>query len=125
MASQRAERRNYWTEILNRQAASGLSVAAFCRRESISQPSFYAWRRKLAQGGPDAVQRRPSNQPDETDSTGNPEAQRFVPVRIEEVSPPAALTICLPQGIRIEVPRGVDPPTLVSILAALAEARPC
>ena len=34
---------------LARRAASGLSVAAFCRREKLSQPSFYSWRRTIAQ----------------------------------------------------------------------------
>ena len=33
--------------ILREQCASGLSVAAFCRRARVPQASFYAWRRKL------------------------------------------------------------------------------
>jgi hypothetical protein len=37
-----------WREVLARQAESGLSVAEFCRREKLGQPSFYAWRRALA-----------------------------------------------------------------------------
>jgi flagellin len=36
-----------WREIFRKQRASGLSVAAFCRRSRIPQASFYAWRRKL------------------------------------------------------------------------------
>lgn len=36
-----------WRGLLQRQESSGLSVAAFCRRAGVSQPSFYAWRRKL------------------------------------------------------------------------------
>lgn len=32
------------------QAASGKSIAAFCRSEDISQANFYAWRTKLRGG---------------------------------------------------------------------------
>lgn len=33
-----------WREVLARFAQSGLAVVAFCRRERISQASFYRWR---------------------------------------------------------------------------------
>ncbi len=38
-----------WQELIGRQTGSGLSVADFCRRESISTASSYRWRR--LQGG--------------------------------------------------------------------------
>ncbi|MBP7790472.1 MAG: transposase, partial [Zoogloea sp.] len=40
-----------------RQAGSGLSVADFCRRESISTASFYRWRRLLGGGLEQALPR--------------------------------------------------------------------
>ena len=43
----RSDAAGRWREILRKQRASGLSVAAFCRRSRITQTSFYAWRRKL------------------------------------------------------------------------------
>jgi len=36
-----------WRGRLRDQAGSGLSVRAFCRRDGLSEPSFYAWRREL------------------------------------------------------------------------------
>ena len=36
-----------WRAHLTRHAASGKSIAAFCRAEQISQANFYAWRTKL------------------------------------------------------------------------------
>lgn len=39
-----------WQAVLGRFAASGLSVAAFCRQESLTPASFYRWRALLAQG---------------------------------------------------------------------------
>jgi hypothetical protein len=40
-----AERKSYWRSVQATHAASGLSVAAFCQLEKLSQPSFYDWRR--------------------------------------------------------------------------------
>lgn len=37
-----------WQTVMDRQAASGLSRAAFCRRERIPLASFDSWRRRLA-----------------------------------------------------------------------------
>jgi putative transposase len=36
-----------WRERVTRQAASGLSVGEFCRRERVSAWSFYRWRLRL------------------------------------------------------------------------------
>ncbi|MDB4650200.1 transposase [Pirellulaceae bacterium] len=42
------EKEQFWRLVLDEQAASGLSVRAFCRQEGISEPSYYAWRKELA-----------------------------------------------------------------------------
>lgn len=42
------EKRIKWSNRLDRQASSGLSVAAYCRKESISEANFYYWKRKLS-----------------------------------------------------------------------------
>ena len=46
-AARSAEKEACWRERLQNQAGSGLSVRAFCRREGLSEPSFYSWRREL------------------------------------------------------------------------------
>ncbi len=43
------EREVYWRELLAKQAASGLSVRAWCERESVSYTTFAYWRRRLGQ----------------------------------------------------------------------------
>jgi len=45
--SQARRSREEWREIIAQQQASGLTVAAFCRRVQLSPVSFFAWRRKL------------------------------------------------------------------------------
>ena len=89
--------RDAWREIIAQQQASGLTVAAFCRRAQLSAVSFFAWRRKLR----DAV--------------------TFAEVKLV---PPAALEasgveLHLPAGRRIVVRPGFDRQTLLELLAAL------
>ncbi len=36
-----------WRDRMSRWRRSGLSIAEFCRREQISQPSFFGWRKRL------------------------------------------------------------------------------
>lgn len=49
MANQqrRIEKVAYWQGHVDGQAAGGLSVRAYCLDHWLSEPSFYAWRRKL------------------------------------------------------------------------------
>ena len=42
------EKEGFWRDVIARQATSGLSVRAFCRARSLSEPSLYSWRRVLA-----------------------------------------------------------------------------
>lgn len=38
-----------WQQRMSRYREAGVSVAAFCRTERVSVPSFYHWRKRLAQ----------------------------------------------------------------------------
>ncbi|MEO0725380.1 MAG: hypothetical protein AAFZ63_12610, partial [Bacteroidota bacterium] len=40
-------RREYWSEVLSTQAASGLSKKAFCADRGINAATFYYWQRRL------------------------------------------------------------------------------
>ena len=42
------EKEEFWRSVLAERAASDLSVRAFCKREAVSEASFYFWRRELA-----------------------------------------------------------------------------
>jgi len=45
----RSDKRAVWTDRLRRYQQSGLSVARFCEKEGVSTPSFYQWKKRLAQ----------------------------------------------------------------------------
>ena len=65
-----------WAERLARQQRGTLSIAEFCRREKISPPSFYGWRKRLD------------------------EQALFVPVELSRAVEPSA------SGVQIELPGG-------------------
>ncbi len=78
-----------WRRILDEQAASGVSVAEFCRRGGLNPSSFYRWRKKLGKVEP---------------------VGRFVPVSVvEDASRPSAdvkIEVEFPCGAVLRVPAG-------------------
>ena len=46
-ARRSAEKEAFWRLVFEEHRASGQSVRAFCKQESISEASFYAWRKEL------------------------------------------------------------------------------
>lgn len=119
MEHTRRDREGFWRGILQRQAESGLNVASFCRQESISAPSFYAWRRKFQErdGGAPPIDRQFAKD--------TPLGGQLLPVRLEAGSSPAPVRILLPQGASIEAPGDIDRRVLVELLLALREAQGC
>ena len=83
-----------WRKRLERFGSSSASVALFCRREGVSVASFYHWRKKLAAGTDSrATRRRVASQP-----------CAFQPVTVVPTTP--TIAVHLPDGTRLEVPRG-------------------
>jgi hypothetical protein len=119
MGQGRKERELFWRSVLQRQTESGLNVANFCRQESISAPSFYAWKRKLKER--DAGARQIDPPVDEEAKLGT----QLLPVRIEAGASPAPVRILLPQGASIEAPGSIDRRALVELLGAIREAQLC
>lgn len=82
------EKVKLWRERFRRYAKSAFSVEDFCRGEGVSTPTFYHWRKKLAP----APRRRPSGK-----------RRAFRPVMV--TASVAALSVRLPGGAELEVPR--------------------
>lgn len=103
----------HWRHVLRRWQQSGLSVRAFCRQQRLSEPSFHAWRRILAQR-------------DDADAGRPAAAVTFVPVHVQpephrESSP---LELVVGRGRLLRIGAGCDPDTLRLVLAVL-EGTPC
>jgi hypothetical protein len=92
-----------WRQRLLRFARSGLSIVAFCAKEGVSAPSFYAWRRRLSQ--PPAEQ-----------------SARLLPVGVFPVVAPVELL--LPGGLVLRLAPGCDLDFVRSLVAILG-GQPC
>jgi hypothetical protein len=106
-AARDRDRESHWRTILARWRSSQLSVRAFCRAEGLSEPTFYAWRRKLDQ----AESKEPA----------------FLPVHVvaDLVEPPVipGIEIILANGRCLRVQPGFDPTTLVKLIDLLEAGR--
>lgn len=98
-----------WRDRVTRWKASGLNVRDFCRGEGLSEPSFYSWRRTLAER--DAA-------------IGAPSAPAFVPLHVRPGTSPQALELVLRSGHLLRIPHGYDPEQLRAVVTAL-EGPPC
>lgn len=116
-----AEKESFWRLVLEEYQRSGLAVRAFCQREGLSEPSFYAWRREIRQrdGKPPAA--------------GECEQQTLIPVDLVElvteslspgeVAPRSALEVITPSGFTLRFPAEIEPQQLRALLAAIADCQ--
>jgi hypothetical protein len=99
-----------WRQRFQRQAASGLSVAAFCAREGVSPNRFYYWKRRLAVSSEAAACR----------------SDLFVPVRVPMqprdpyASPTRGVVLELPHRVRLRLDGPPEPEWLGRLVAAMA-----
>lgn len=110
-----------WRGRLARFRKSGLTVLEYCRREGVSAPTFYKWRKRLEgrTGAPKQVE-RPARR---SRSVG--QSDPFVAV---QVAPAALAEIEFPNGVRIRVPATNAEALRTAILAgseACQEAPSC
>ena len=103
----------YWQEMIVRQADSGLSVRQFCVAEGVSEPSFYAWRRKL--GKPKGGVKRSQTSSGRRSAPRN--GREFIPLKLLESSGP--VEVVHPMGYRIRVTGEVNVRGLQRILDVL------
>jgi transposase-like protein len=117
----------FWRGHVARQQRSDESVRAYCRDHELAEPSFYAWRRKLARRDALAsqVQRRAipaARSPSPRRRvTGRPAT--FLPIAISDGLAAPVIEVQLASGVVIRVPAS-DQVSLRAVLEAV-EARSC
>ena len=77
------EKRQKWSNIINEQKKSQLSIKAFCQRSNISYQTFYYWAKQLAEPN---------------------ESQKAQPIILDDNNDTQFVAIALPNGMRIELP---------------------
>ena len=137
-AGRDGEKERGWREAVKRWAKSGLSVREFCRRNALSEPSFYGWRRTLAQrdavraarGKPPIASRRsgklaPGGAAKRSrggNRVGQAAAPAFLPVALS-ASPfaPPACEIVSPDGWQVRLMESPTSETLLHVLRLLGD----
>jgi hypothetical protein len=118
------EKERFWRDVFRHQPRSGLSIRGFCRREGLSEPSYHAWKRTLAERAASARQRSGGSiqrvRVRRAAGHGKP-TTTFVPLSIGPASGPSAMPveIFLPSGVRIGVSPAADARLLGDVLRAL------
>lgn len=108
---QDVEKARYWQAVIRDAARSGMSTRAFCRQRKLRECQFYWWQRRLKEKRP-SVSTPPG--------TANGRAS-FALVSDEPDGNDAGIELVLAGGRRLRLAKGVDEPTLRSVLAALEQ----
>lgn len=119
-ARRSAEKREFWTLVLQEYRESGLSVRAFCQREGLAEPSFYAWRKRLSLN----VTADSKSATDEAVRGG-----KLVPVRIvdedralaSQAESSARMEISTPTGYTLRFDGDVEMHHLNAVLTAISK----
>ena len=110
-------KREWWRRRLASYERGTLTVEEFCRREGVSVPSFYQWRRKLA----DWKRESSAALGQRKKTTRRSPRPGFVPVEIRGLSPASAcIEVLLPGGPRLWLPCH-EQQAIRTVIAALAD----
>jgi hypothetical protein len=105
-----SSRQQFWRDTIRDWKASGQSVRAFCAARGLSEATFYARRRELADREPLTA----------TDTFPGP-PPTFAAIR---VVPDPTVEIVLPAGLVLRVPVGADPAAVARLVTELGR-QPC
>ena len=107
----REERAKHWRTIIEKQAASGMSAAVFCREQNIKIQQFHWWRGRFKK------EKSPTN------GSGFLQLVPFCGTAHKQ----SGVHIHLRDGMSIEVEPGFDPSTLRGVMEAIKdlETKPC
>ena len=124
----------HWRRHVAAWRRSGQSVREYCRAEGLSEPSFYAWRRVLADRTPRGAAHAGDGVASEQAAAtrgrggatgGSTAASPFVPVRlVQDATRAEAVEVVLRGGRVVRVAAGFAAKTLRDVVAAL-EDLPC
>jgi transposase-like protein len=122
-----------WRQRIDRQRVSGLSIAEFCRRERLSPPGFYVWRRKLratTSAQPEAImarrlRKRPQDsmprrrpRPSRADLLGPDRVPGFLQLPVTAMRPSPWIELALADGTILRLPQQ-NVATLLAVLRML------
>jgi transposase-like protein len=124
------EREQFWRDLIERQPASGVSIARFCKQVGVSANSFFVWKRRLRpqmgrarRGKPTSRSRAFANS---TRSNSPAAAATLVPVRLladpdrSRAPHVAVIEVEWPNGLVLRVPAECNGRVVRDVVKALA-----
>lgn len=115
-----------WRRLFQLWRRSDCTIRAFCVEHGVSEPSFFAWRRTIAERDRQAPARADGHTSDHRDDRHR--QPTFVPLRVvpaPATMPATAFEVVLAGDRVVRVPAGFDPASLRQLLAILEEEQPC
>ena len=113
-----ADKEQFWRKAIERQARSGLSQSAFCRREKLNPSTLAWWKRVISSRDADDVSSMDREKPS-APALFVPVAEVPNPVRITAAHVPVAEIDLASRLLRVYA--GIDRHSLYEVLAALRE----
>ena len=107
-----SDQKQFWQMVIETRKESGLSVAAFCKKEDISEAAFYYWRKKLAVAN------------SKQNKQGSRSSSAFIEVAMPKNNP-VVLELVLSSGNTLRIGFGVDTKTLSNVLSVLRQVGLC
>jgi hypothetical protein len=104
------DQHQFWQMVLETFKSSGLSVRQFCSQEGLSEPSFYAWRKRLTK-------------PQTSDIEKEEQPEPFIQVSMPSAK--SGLELILASGHTLLIHSDVDSQVLTGVLSALKQAKLC
>lgn len=109
------KREAFWRKALRRRERSGLTIAAFCKRERLKETAYYYWLREIPRR--DAAQ-APSTNSGRVASPGPP---KFAPVRVINDHESCSVEIVVPNGFVVRVAEDASSDHLRRVLQLVRE----
>jgi hypothetical protein len=105
-AAERAEKRRYWKDQLEKWKGGGLTQAQYCRENNLSVHCFLYWRKRILPAKPPQVSL----------------VELPIPRPVSGPLPPhgVAISLVVDGHYRIEIDKGFDPATLDQVIRILS-----
>jgi len=120
LSERRSEKLAFWRLALETWRAGGKTVREFCRDEGLSEASFYAWRKRLADVDGKASGSR-SSSPACPEPPAATAGEPFISLGMLSTSPCEAMEVVLDDRPTIRIRPGFDRDTFRRVVSVLAE----